>query len=313
MQITYDRLGSMTALLLMLVLTLMTGTSAQAALSSAGPAAITAATKSATSDQTVLWKVERSGLRPSYLFGTIHSEDPRVADLSASVIQAFRVSNAYAMEMIPDQAALSHLSTKMFITNGPNLREMLGEDWFARTAALASKYAVPESVLATLKPWVVFMALTTPRPSEGLFLEVVLYSAALEEGKSIHGIETADEQVDAFDSIPLKDQLEMVKDIVANHQAVAYHNQALAERYARGDLPGIATVQAQYVPTDDSRLAGIYYKHTVDDRNLRMVDRIMPRIEEQNVFIAIDAWHLPGENGVLHLLEQRGYVVSPVH
>ena len=44
-----------------------------------------------------------------------------------------------------------------------------------------------------------------------------------------------------------------------------------------------------------------------------MGDRIMPRIEEQNVFIAIDAWHLPGENGGLHLLEQRGYIVSPVH
>jgi len=290
---------------------IMCGGSAVAAIDE-GDSRTTAAVTAPSVDRTLLWKVERSGLRPSYVFGTIHSEDPRVADLSASVIQAFRVSSAFAMEMIPDQAALSHLSSAMFITSGPTLPELLGEDWFQRTAALTDVYGVPKSILASLKPWVVFMALTAPRANQGMFLDVILYSAALQDGKYIHGLETADEQVAAFDSIPMKDQLEMLKDVVANHQVVTHINQALADSYARRDLDAMADMQAQFVPSNDPRLSQLYYQRTVDDRNFRMVDRIVPRIEEQNAFIAIDAWHLPGENGVLHLLEQRGYQVSPV-
>lgn len=285
--------------------------SAAAALGEGSPQAIGPLNTAAT-ERTLLWKVERSGLRPSYVFGTIHSEDPRVADLSASVVQAFRLANAYAMEMIPDQAALSRLSSAMFISSGPALPELMGEEWFQRAAALATPYGLPPHVLASLKPWVVFMALTAPRADQGLFLEVILYSAALQDGKYIHGLETADEQVAALDSIPMSDQIKMLKDVVSNYQTIAYLNQALADSYARRDLDAIANVQSKYVPGNDERLSQLYYQRTVDDRNLRMVDRIVPRIEEQNTFIAIDAWHLPGENGVLHLLQQRGYQVSPV-
>lgn len=285
---------------------------AAAAVNDGAPRLFVHTDASSAADKTLLWKVERSGLRPSYVFGTIHSEDTRVAELSASVIQAFRSANAYAMEMIPDQAALAYLSNQMFITNGPNLRQLLGEEWFARTAELTAASGVPEALLPSLKPWVVFMSLTTPRAQNGLFLEVILYSAALQDGKYVHGLETADEQINAFDAIPLEDQLTMIKELVANHHNIPARNRALADSYARGDLTAIATMQAQYAPSDDARLADLFYKRTVDDRNLRMVDRIVPRIEEENAFIAIDAWHLPGENGVLQLLKERGYVVSPI-
>src|SRR3569832_2410481 len=76
----------------------MCGGSAVAAID-AGDRHTTAAVSAPSVDRTLLLKVERSCLRPSYVFGTIHSEDPRVADLSASVIQAFRGSSAFAMEM----------------------------------------------------------------------------------------------------------------------------------------------------------------------------------------------------------------------
>lgn len=263
-------------------------------------------------DKTLLWRVERSGLRPSYVFGTIHSEDPRVAELPPAVIQAFRLSDAFAMEMIPDQAALAGMSAAMFISEGPNLRDMLGDEWFQRTAALVSLYGVPPAILSSLKPWVVFTALTMPKAEEGMFLDVILYGAALHDGKYIHGLETADEQVNTFESIDLDDQVAILKDVVVNHEAIGHLNQELVNSYTRGDLGAIASLQSQYISSGDQRLEQMYQQRTIDDRNLRMVDRMVPRIEEENIFIAIDAWHLPGVNGVLHLLEQRGYRVSPV-
>jgi uncharacterized protein YbaP (TraB family) len=48
-------------------------------------------------------------------------------------------------------------------------------------------------------------------------------------------------------------------------------------------------------------------------RNRRMVERMAVRLAEGNAFIAIGALHLPGDQGVLALLEQQGYEVSVVY
>jgi uncharacterized protein YbaP (TraB family) len=44
-----------------------------------------------------------------------------------------------------------------------------------------------------------------------------------------------------------------------------------------------------------------------------MVERMLPHIAERSAFIAVGALHLPGEEGILSLLEQRGYRVSRLH
>jgi uncharacterized protein len=51
----------------------------------------------------------------------------------------------------------------------------------------------------------------------------------------------------------------------------------------------------------------------LDQRNHRMVTRLHTLLQQGKLFIAIGALHLPGENGVLHLLEQQGYKVTPVY
>ena len=49
-----------------------------------------------------------------------------------------------------------------------------------------------------------------------------------------------------------------------------------------------------------------------DSRNLRMVERLQTYLEQGNVFVAVGALHLAGENSLLRLLEARGYTVVPV-
>ncbi len=285
---------------------------AQAISNAAAPIASPLTAGAAGGDRALLWKVERTGLRPSYVFGTIHSEDPRVAELSPAVIKAFQLSDVFAMEMIPDHAALSRMSASMFITDGPNLKELLGDSDFAKAAAVMSSYGLETKVLLKLKPWVVFTALTMPKPADGMFLDVILYGAALSDGKYVHGLETADEQVAIFEGIRLDDQVAILKDVITHYASLPKINRELVDRYTRGDLDAVSALQDKYLATKDPRLIRSFRRHAVDDRNRRMVERIVPRIEEQNAFIAIDAGLLPGDQGVLHLLEERGYRISPV-
>ncbi len=63
---------------------------AQPALEKKAPAANPASSPAADMQETpytqgLLWKIESAGTPPSYLFGTIHSDDPRVIQLPAPV------------------------------------------------------------------------------------------------------------------------------------------------------------------------------------------------------------------------------------
>jgi uncharacterized protein YbaP (TraB family) len=49
------------------------------------------------------------------------------------------------------------------------------------------------------------------------------------------------------------------------------------------------------------------------ERNHRMVRRLQELLDQGNTFIAVGALHLPGEEGMLRLLQQRGYTVRVLY
>ncbi|MDZ7847866.1 MAG: TraB/GumN family protein [Owenweeksia sp.] len=50
----------------------------------------------------------------------------------------------------------------------------------------------------------------------------------------------------------------------------------------------------------------------VDDRNLKWLEKLRPLLDDGNVFVAVGALHLPGENGLITLLRKEGYEVRRV-
>ena len=51
----------------------------------------------------------------------------------------------------------------------------------------------------------------------------------------------------------------------------------------------------------------------VNERNRRWVKVISKLIERNSTFIAVGAGHLPGKQGVIQLLQHKGYSVNPVY
>ena len=49
------------------------------------------------------------------------------------------------------------------------------------------------------------------------------------------------------------------------------------------------------------------------DRNHVMAERAAPILTKGNVFIAVGALHLPGEEGVVALLQKQGFKITPVN
>jgi uncharacterized protein YbaP (TraB family) len=50
----------------------------------------------------------------------------------------------------------------------------------------------------------------------------------------------------------------------------------------------------------------------INDRNLVMVERVLLLMRERPTFAAVGYAHLPGEKGILRLLEGRGFTVTPL-
>ncbi len=265
--------------------------------------------------QGLLWRVEPARTQPdpqtppSYVFGTMHSADPRVAHLSPESEQAFGSSRSFCAEANLDGTALMTVGQRMFSSDGRSLDAILGPDLFGRIAPMLAQRGLPADFLPMLRPWVVLLTLGIPTSvssDSGTILDVDLMQRAEAAGKEVCGLETLDEQIDSVEKMPERDQIAHIRAAADEAGSLEAMYAKAIELYVRGDLAGLRGLESGN--GDDAELS----RRLIDQRNVRMADRIAPRARKGGVFVAIGAAHLGGEQGVLALLERRGFRVTQV-
>lgn len=63
----------------------------------------------------------------------------------------------------------------------------------------------------------------------------------------------------------------------------------------------------------DALLGYAWFDRLVSGRNRIMVERMDRHLQAGHAFIAVGAAHLPGEQGILRLLELRGFEVTRIY
>jgi len=278
-------------------------------------AAITRAGTDTDTDKShgLLWAVSRAGVEPAYLFGTIHSEDPAVLQLAKPVQQAFDTAQSVVLEMLLDKEAMVYSSTAMLMLDGRSLSDIIGQPLFRQASTAIQSRGIPEVVLERMQPWAAAVTLSMPAPKTGQVLDAMLYQNALQQGKEVYGLETAREQLNMFESMSEADQIILLQDAVENFPDIdAIHAELLAA-YRQRDLDGLMAISEASMQQGDQRLADDFQQRLVVDRNHRMADRMRQYLQQGNAFVAVGALHLPGEEGLLNLLEQQGYTVRRVY
>ena len=168
----------------------------------------------------LLWELSKPGVPASYLFGTLHSEDPDVVRLAAPVQKVFDASQAVVIEVLFDMQAMRLSSTAMLMMDGRSLKDIVGESLFAKAAAAMQVRGMPEMLTMHMQPWAVAVSLSTPAPETGQVLDMVLYQQALQLGKPVYGLETIQEQLGVFTTMPLDDQVMLLKDAVEHFHEI---------------------------------------------------------------------------------------------
>ena len=268
------------------------------------------------SQQGIFWQIDKPGLRPSYIFGSIHSDDPRVTELPSIVSDHFEQADSVSLELIMDKRSLQESAKAMFITGNKTLDNLLGKELFEQVVKAANPYKIPAFVLKRIKPWAVIAILSMPpKKKTGLFLDLLLYREAKERNKRVYGLEKIQEQLYVFESFSLEEQIVLLKDTLKNADKMPEMFEKLHELYLEHDLTALMELGKTFVREDkeNQALGKAFYKKLIDDRNLIMVERMQKVLQEGNAFIAVGALHLPGEMGILKLLEKQGYRVMALY
>ena len=250
----------------------------------------------------------------SYVFGTIHSDDERVLELDSRVERAFEDAERYAFELDFRKNIQAKMSQAMFDREPPTLRDQLSADTWESARSAASERGLPGQAVALMKPWALAITLAMPPINPQKSLDKVLFDRAVGADGPVEGLETADEQLSLFADLPQSDQLAMLRRVLEMHgqDKIAPLFEDLTQRWLEGDLAGLMALSESHPMLPDGERNEAFEERVIQQRNERMAERARPLIEQGGAFIAVGALHLPGERGLLRLLEQAGYTVEPV-
>ncbi len=271
-------------------------------------------------DRGLLWRVEREGLPPSFVFGTVHVTDERVLQVPKPVTGALAQSKTAVFELIVTPELQAELAGAMMFTDGTSLKQLTGEELFATTSDVAASYGLVPSVLNLIKPWALIAMFSAP-PEETQrqalghpMLDAWLQDEARRQNKKLLALEEPDEQIAALEGLELEHQLELLRATVENKPDVDRMFADTLDLYLDRDLAGLQRL------TEDETAAGVgrevlddFNQNLIVDRNDTMAERLLPLMKEGGVFVAVGALHLPGDNGLLNQLSDAGYEVTVVY
>lgn len=261
----------------------------------------------------VLWEISKPGIYPSYLLGTIHSDDPRVTRLPPAVARAFAKSRSFTGELDMSANSMAQTENAVLLPADRTLHGLLGPVRYQKCVKLMADYGVPASVVDRMKPWAIAVQLNMPKPVTDRFLDLILYQQAVARSLPVYALETVAEQIAVFDKLPQSQQIVLLDEAIANYENSAALIDTLIDLYLARDLAGMQSINNNQLQHGDAQLANAVEQRLIIARNQRMVSRMQARLREGHAFIAVGALHLPGKQGILNLLEQQGYQVKYVY
>lgn len=264
-------------------------------------------------DKTLLWEISGNDItQPSYLFGTIHvipSEDFNLEDnvlkklgKTKQLVLELDLSNVNTLEVAKAALLPDDKTVKDYLTEDDY---MLLESYFADS--LSAPMPLFKTAYAKLKPFflqqMIYIKYLGNNTSS---YEMELMDKARDNNAEILGLETLNEQLSFIDQMSLEDQFEsLIKTIQEGAEQAKYLDQ-LIEAYKDKDLPKLNEMISSFDEFKDIS------NTLIDERNKNWVIKLKPILQKGAAFIGVGAGHLGGDMGLIQLLRNEGYTVSPI-
>jgi uncharacterized protein YbaP (TraB family) len=263
-------------------------------------------------DQGLLWHISGKGV-DGYLFGTMHSDDPRVTRLPAEVERHFAAATTLVLEVSLDEQSEMAAAVQMLLPASSSLTALVGEEMSRQVKQAMLARGVPAEATERLQLWATALTLSLPKPQSGLFLDKLLYQQALASNKKFTALESINEQIAIFTALSVDEQKELLRNVLDEYPGYPLLLEQMTEAYLARDLEQLLRISEDNPMSSNPALQEKVMMRLVEQRNRRMAARIEPLLSQGGVFVAIGALHLSGKEGVVALLRQRGYQVEAVY
>ncbi len=261
---------------------------------------------SAHSQDALFWKIDGAHSRgSSYIYGTIHLKDKRIFAYADTVLSYLDSCNKLVLELDLNPMNLLQYSGLMMLPADTTLKDIFKPDDLAVIREIVENITGMDfTTFEKMKP-VVLLSLVMQYQLAGdmnYTLDEFLYQKGVEKGKEIVGLETVAEQFTLLETIPL----EIIVDYLKNPTEEDEEVEQMVCDYLKSDVDELL-----YIMQKDETMVALK-KEFLDDRNHRMADKTDQLLQQGSVLVAVGAGHLPGEEGMISLLRQKGYTIQPV-
>lgn len=270
----------------------------------------------------IFWKIEKPGVAPSYLLGTMHVTDPRVLKMPSGADKGLAEAKTIVVEsneILDQNKAMAGILSKpelTMLTDGKTIEKLMKPDDLAVLEEGLKKRGVPLATVSRMQPWMLMSLVSLPacelaRQGNTAFLDKRIALDAAAEGKAVKGLETLAEQLSAMAAIPTEMHLKSLVETIKLGPKMDDVFETMTQLYLSGEI-GFTMPFLKQVAPDGSDNAGYaeFEELIVTKRNHLMAERAAPILSEGNVFMAVGALHLPGEEGLVELLREQGFTVT---
>ena len=272
----------------------------------------------------LLWKVSGNGLdKPSYLFGTYHLASLGIKDSIAALPQVQQdVQQVYGEIIMADMMkpeTLMQMQQQMMLPADTTLKSLFSPAEFETVAQAVQEYLkVDIALLDRMKPAALFQQLTvmfylkhTPGYNPQEQLDASFQQDATKVGKKVGGLETVQSQVDILFNKPLRRQAEDLYCFLSDPAKAERQAKEVIAAYAAQDLDAVLRLLEEKEGTKcdptPEEMAQLLY-----DRNHNWVGQMPDIMQAAPTLFVVGAGHLPGEQGLIKLLQGKGYTVEPL-
>lgn len=279
----------------------------------------------------LLWKIEGNKLgSPSYVMGTYHlakvafvDSVPGLRDALAASEQVYGELDMQALLSNPDLAV--QMQQYMMLPEGTTLDGLLTAQQLQRLNEFLRTHMGTDlenpmlAQLKQMKPAALQQQLTVLlclkleqgfNPQEQF--DTYFQKVAAEQHKAVGGLEQPDFQFNLlFNQASLERQVEQLMCLVDDADYTQQMLQRIIQAFYAQNMEALQQLnnekrhnQCDSTPAEEDAL--IY------NRNANWAEALPGIMEQKPTFVAVGALHLPGPRGLLQLLRDKGYTVTPV-
>ena len=273
----------------------------------------------------LLWQVTGNDLeKPSYLFGTHHfiSGDfvdsiPQLPQVINDIDEVFveiqndAMNNPEALQMMQAAMMAPADSTldKLYSPEGLKIINDVVKKYYGIFGLGIDKFYPLKPAAVMMQLQVIQSATSIPNFNPMNLIDKAVEKRCTDKGKKANSLETVEFQTNLMFNAPLNKQASDLLEMCKNDEKMDEMAKELVDDYKHQRIEQLLEIMS------DTELGGNDaedLERLVFARNRNWIPTIVEAMKKGSILVSVGAGHLPGDKGVINLLRQQGYTVSPI-